>query len=103
MAQADSAAQSPVVGEWLMSAEASADSLDAYWSGMEQQWHAELSPEAGSTKWNRARVDSLSQVGDQELADLRDQNPGLGTEVPIYQGKGSQATLVVAQTQGRGA
>ncbi len=57
-------------GFWL-SAAASNDSLAAYWGELDRQWAAAVSPDLAPVALDEARIDSLTEVGDTRLVQLR--------------------------------
>jgi len=57
-------------GFWL-SPEASRDSLDAFWGGIDRDWEGELTPELEPITLTPLQIDSLTTVGEKELVDLR--------------------------------
>ena len=58
-------------GFWLTPA-ANADSLAAFWSGLDATWEAEVPAELGEITLAPARIDSLSAAGATALDDLRE-------------------------------
>ena len=56
--------------DFLMSPEASADSLAAFWSALDEKWQERLSVEVAATQWDTAQVDSLRRLGDERLTAL---------------------------------
>jgi hypothetical protein len=62
----------PEPNEFWLSPEAAADSLNAYWSGIEQQWIEARSPQLEPVVLSAAKIDSLSLKGAAELTELRE-------------------------------
>jgi len=60
------------IGGFWLSQEASDDSLTAYWGGIDKNWDKTVTPELEPVTIDVAKLDSLSQVGDTELASLQD-------------------------------
>ena len=59
------------IGEFWLSSEASNDSLAAYWGGIDEMWDESVTPELAPVTLEVAKLDSLSQVGDEELTALQ--------------------------------
>jgi hypothetical protein len=60
------------IGDFWLSQEASDDSLATYWGGINEKWEETVTPELEPVTLDVAKLDSLSQVGDTELASLQD-------------------------------
>jgi hypothetical protein len=59
-------------GDFWLSREASDDSLATYWSGIDQMWEETVTPQLEPVTIDVARLDSLSQAGDDELKTLQE-------------------------------
>jgi len=59
-------------GDFWLSQEASDDSLASYWGGIDQKWEETVSPQLEAVTIDVAKLDSLSQAGDDELKTLQE-------------------------------
>ena len=59
------------IGDFWLSHGASNDSLTAYWGGIDEMWDESVTPELAPITLEVAKLDSLSQVGDEELIALQ--------------------------------
>ena len=61
--------------QFWMSEEASDDSLAAYWAGIGRVWDSELSPALTPVELSEGRIDTLTVLGSQVLAEMQDASP----------------------------